>query len=103
MRVISQKKIEAFYGQSGHEGAKIPLLQWYHIVTNRDYRSFSQILADFCDTIREKEVYVFSLDEGRYKISTSIYFDTGCVYVRFVGTASDFKALIDGREVEDTR
>lgn len=97
MRVISQKKIKDFYGQPQYASAKISLQQWYYTVSNRDYRSFAQILADFGDTIREKGLYVFSLGEGEYRIATSIYFDTGCVYVRFVGRASDYRTLVRGK------
>ncbi len=102
MRVISQRKIKDFYGQPGNGEAKIPLLHWYHIVESRDYRSFSQILEDFRDTTRGNGQYIFSLEEGKYKIATSIYFDTGCVYVRFVGTTADCEALVDDRQ-EETR
>lgn len=98
MRVISQKKIKNFYGQPEHEGAKISFQRWYHTVINRDYRSFAQILADFNDTVRENDLYVFSLDEGKYKIVTSIYFDTGCIYVRFVGTVSDYRTFVVDHE-----
>ena len=99
MRVISQRKIKDFYRQPGNAEAKIPLLHWYHTVANRDYRSFSQILEDFCDTVKENGLYVFSLEEGKYKIATSIYFDTGCVYVRLVEKADGCNAPVDdGRE-----
>lgn len=101
MRVISQKKIKTFYAQPEHAGAKISFQQWYNTVSIRDYRSFAQILADFKDTIREKELYVFSIDEGRYRIVTSIYFDTGRVYVRFVGTVSDCETLVNDNEREE--
>lgn len=102
MRVISQRKIKDFYGQPGNGEAKIPLLHWYNTVANRDYRSFSQIREDFRDTVRENGLCVFNLEEGRYKIATSIYFDTGCVYVRFVGTTAASEALVDDRQ-EETR
>lgn len=94
MRIISQKKIKNFYGQPEYAEAKVSFLQWYNTIANREYRSFAQIRADFRDTIRENDLYVFSLDEGKYKIATSIYFDTGRVYVRFVGTASGYKTFI---------
>ncbi len=102
MRVISQKKIKDFYGQPEYAGAKTSFLQWYNTVTNREYRSFAQIRADFRDTIRENELYVFSLNEGRYKIATSIYFDTGRVYVRFVGAASSHMTLVDDSKRKET-
>lgn len=102
MRVISQKKIQGFYKQAEYASTKVSFLQWYHTVTNRDYRSFSQILADFKDTIRENDLYVFRLHNEQYYIVTSIYFDTGCIYVRFVGTASDYSTLI-AREKNEAR
>lgn len=89
MRVISQRKIRDFYTQQPHEGAKVPLRQWYHTVRNRDYRSFSQILVDFRDAVREGDLYVFSIDNGTYKVVTSIFFDTGCIYVRSVVPGDD--------------
>lgn len=98
MRVISQKKIKDFYGVPGHERARMPLLQWYFTIRSKDYRSFSQILADFGDAIRENGLYVFNIDGGKYKVATSIYFDTRCVYVRFVGDSSDYAALIREKE-----
>ncbi|MGF0097656.1 type II toxin-antitoxin system HigB family toxin [Prevotella sp. SGI.027] len=95
MRVISQKKIKDFYEQPQYEQAKIPLQQWYYTVRNREYRSFGQILADFTDTVRENGLYIFSIDGGKYKIATSIYFDTQCVYVRFVASVSDYETLVN--------
>lgn len=103
MRVISQKKIKDFYRQPEHADARISLQQWYYTVINRDYRSLAQVLADFGDTAREKGLYVFTLGDGKYKLATSIYFDTGCVYVRFVGTVSDYKALVCDRRKEEMR
>ena len=102
MRIISQKKIKDFYGLPQYEQAKIPLQQWYYTIRNRDYRSFAQILVDFGDTVREKDLYVFSIGEGKYTVAASIYFDTGCVYVRFVESASDRETLLDERDVKRT-
>ena len=102
MRIISQKKIKDFYGLPQYEQAKIPLQQWYYTIRNRDYRSFAQILVDFGDTVRENGLYVFSIGERKYKVAASIYFDTVCVYVRFVGSASDWEALLDERDVKRT-
>ena len=84
MRVISQRKIRDFYTQPQYEKAKVPLQQWYYTVRNRDYRSFSQILVDFGDAVKENGLYVFCIDGGTYKVTTSIFFDAGCVYVRSV-------------------
>lgn len=84
MRVISQRKIRDFYTQPQYEKAKVPLQQWYYTVRNRDYRSFSQILVDFGDAVKENGLYVFCIDGGTYKVITSIFFDAGCVYVRSV-------------------
>lgn len=99
MRVISQKKIKDFYEQPQCEQAKIPLQQWYYTVRNREYKSFGQILADFTDTVREKGLYIFSIDGGNYKIATSIYFDTGCIYVRFVTSFDNYETLINEWDV----
>lgn len=101
MRVISQKKIKDFYGLPQYGKAKVSLQQWYYTIKNRDYRSFAQILVDFGDTVRENGLYIFSVDEGKYKIATSIYFDTGCVYVRFVGGVSDYEKFMNGRNVKE--
>lgn len=102
MRVISQKKIKDFYGKTPYAKAKIPLQQWYYTIRNRDYRSFAQILVDFSDTVREKDFYVFSIDEGKYKVAASIHFDTGCLYVRFVGAASDWETFLYEWDVKRT-
>ena len=102
MRIISQKKIKDCYGLPQHEQAKIPLQQWYYTIRNRYYRSFVQILVDFGDTVREKDLYVFSIGDGQYQVAASIYFDTGCVSVRIVGSASDWGVLIEERDVKRT-
>ncbi|MDY3936329.1 MAG: type II toxin-antitoxin system HigB family toxin [Prevotella sp.] len=102
MRVISQKKIKDFYEQPFGEKVKIPLQQWYCNVKNRKYRSLSQILVDFDNTIRVKGLYIFDIDGGKCKIATSIYFDTGCVYIRFVGTDADYKKFIAELKTEGT-
>lgn len=103
MRIIFKKKIKDFYGRTEYASAKIPLQQWYYTIRNRDYRSLAQILEDFGDTAREKGLYIFTLGDGKYKLATSIYFDTGCVYVRFVETASDCKALVCDKRKEGMR
>lgn len=97
MRIISQKKIKDFYIQPKYENVKTFLQQWYYMLQFRVYNSFAQLLEDFRDTVRVNGLYIFNIDKGAYKIATSICFDTGCVYVRFVGITADYDSFIQER------
>lgn len=102
MRIILIKKIGDFYEQPAYEHVKVPLQQWCYILKFRDYRSFSQILEDFHDAEKKEGLYIFNIEGGKYKIATSIFFDTECVYIRFVGTSSELEDFLKERKQNDT-
>lgn len=97
MRIILIKKIRDFYDQPVYEHVRVSLQQWCYILGFRTYRSFSQILEDFNDTEKTDGLYVFNIEGGKYKIATSICFDTECIYVRFVGTSPDYDSFMEER------
>lgn len=85
MRVISRKTLRDFYGR--HAAAKAPLEAWFHEAKAASWKTPKEVSArypsaDFLPTNR----VVFDIAGNHYRLIAKIHYNTGIVFVRFVGT-----------------
>lgn len=94
MRVISKRTLVIFYAR--HSDAKTSLEDWYRKVTNADWNNFSNIKNTFnsADSVGNKR-YVFNIKGNNYRLVAIVLFVAKQVYVRFVGTHSDYDKIAD--------
>lgn len=90
MRVVSHRKLVEFYEAEGHGDSKTALERWYDIAEKADWRSLSDIKVDFPSTdYVGNQHYVFN----RYHLVVVVKFTIGHLFIRFVGTHSEYDRI----------
>ncbi len=94
MRVVSHRKLKEFYETSGNEDSRIALERWYGIVEDAEWKNFSDIRADFPATdYVGNQHYVFNIKGNKYRLVVVVKFTIGYVYIRFVGSHSEYDKI----------
>ena len=92
MVIIAKSALTSFAER--HVDSSEALEKWYEFVLKSNWNSLSQIKLDFssvdyvgCDR------YVFNIKGNRYRIIALIHFSVRTVYIRFVGTHSEYDKI----------
>lgn len=92
MRIIARRALVEFY--KVHSDAKTALEEWYKKVKNAKWTCFADVKRSFrsVDSVGNGR-FVFNIKGNDYRLVVLILFLTGMVYVRFVGTHSDYSSI----------
>ena len=92
MRVISRKKLRVFW--EIHADAEQALKAWFHETRHSTWKSFTDIKARYhsADLLPGNRV-VFNIKGNTYRLIVRIHFNTGIVFIRFVGTHADYDRI----------
>jgi mRNA interferase HigB len=92
MRVISRKTLRDFYERNA--AAKAPLEAWFHEAKAAAWRTPKDISARYpsADFLPENRV-VFDIAGNHYRLIARIHYNTGIVFVRFVGTHAAYDKI----------
>ena len=94
MRIVSHRKLKEFYETPGCEDARAALERWYDIAEKSQWRGLSDIKVDFPATdYVGNQHYVFNIKGNNYRLVVVIKFTIGYIFVRFVGTHSDYDKI----------
>ena len=94
MRIVSHRKLKEFYQVPGREDAKIALERWYHVTLEAEWSGLTDIRNDFPATdYVGNQHYVFNIRGNRYRLVVVIKFTMGYVFIRFVGTHSEYEKI----------
>ena len=97
MRVIAISTLKEFWTR--HPDSEQALREWY-VKTNRaDWRSLEDMRNSFnsVDYIKNQR-YVFNIKGNKYRLVAAVKFRPKLVYVRFIGTHSEYN-LIDASTI----
>lgn len=94
MHIISHRKIREFYELPGHEDSRIALERWYDIAQQAQWHNIAEIREDFpvTDYVGNQH-YVFNIRGNNYRLVVVIKFVIGRIFVRFVGTHSEYDGI----------
>jgi mRNA interferase HigB len=92
MKIVSHRKLVEFYNK--YPDSKAPLEQWYMHVKQALWKNFADIKKDFnhVDFIGNQR-YVFNIKGNKYRLVVVIQFTHGYVYIRFVGSHSNYDSI----------
>ena len=98
MRVIAKKTLVLFYTE--HADAKSALEDWYRNVSDNDWQNFADIKKNFnsVDSVGNQR-FVFNIKGNHYRIVVLILFSVQIVYIRFVGTHSEYDKINDIKNI----
>lgn len=91
MHVISHRKLKEFFETPGREDSKAALERWYNVATNADWHNLAEIRKDYPTTdYVGNQHYVFDIRGNKYRLVVVIKFTIGRIFIRFVGTHSEY-------------
>lgn len=98
MVVISYAVLRDFF--ITHADAKDALNNWYRFVNRADWSSYHDMKAMYnsVDAIGSDR-FVFNIRGNHFRLIALIFFDVRTVYIRFVGTHTDYDKLKDCSQV----
>jgi len=92
MRVIAKKTIRDYWEQE--PGAKASLEAWYAEAKHADWKTPSDVKAKYGSaSILKNSRVVFNIGGNTYRLVTWINYPFGIVYIRFVGTHSEYDKI----------
>lgn len=92
MRIISLKKLKEFWLK--HTDAEDALKSWYFEAKGASWKSFSDIKKRYksADVLPGNRV-IFNIKGNNYRLIVQIHYNTGIVYIRFVGTHAEYSKI----------
>ncbi len=92
MRVIARRTLRDFWQR--HERAEQPLQAWYAEATKAAWRGPQDIKDTYrhASFLRDNRV-VFNIGGNHYRLVVHINFDYQIVYVKFVGTHTEYDRI----------
>lgn len=92
MRVIARKTLKALWVR--HADAEPALQAWFHEARSSRWRSFSDIRSRYrsADALPGDRV-VFNIKGNTYRLIVRIHYNTGIVFIRFVGTHAAYDRI----------
>lgn len=94
MHIISHRKLKDFYESAGNGDSRIALERWYDIAQQAQWHNLSEIRDDFPATdYVGNQHYVFNIKGNNYRLVVVIKFTIGRIFIRFVGTHSEYDKI----------
>lgn len=95
MRIIALSTLKAFWEtHPEYANAKQPALSWYRHALQANWREPNDIKRDFgTASILQDGRVVFNLAGNKYRLMVRINYDYQVVYVRFIGTHSQYDKI----------
>jgi mRNA interferase HigB len=92
MVIISFKSIREF--ASIHSDVKEALKEWYTKTAQAEWKNLTDVKQTFnsVDYVGNDR-YVFNIKGNRYRLVAMIFFNVRTVYIRFIGTHSDYEQI----------
>ena len=92
MRVISRKKLKTFW--AAHAGAKQALRAWFHEAKIAKWKSFQDVRRMYAAAdVRPNNRVIFDIKGNTYRLIVKIHYNTGIVFIRFVGTHAQYARI----------
>lgn len=98
MRIVTFKRIKEF--SEKHANSKTALHEWYHSVSDREWENLNELKRDFntVDYLGNHR-FVFNIKGNNYRLITIISFNAKKVYIRFIGTHSQYDKIKDIKKI----
>ena len=94
MRVIAKKALVNYYTEN--KDAETALEEWHEKTSKDEWENFAQVRQSFgtADYVGNKRV-VFNIKGNRYRLVALVLYKVKMVYIRFIGTHSEYEQIKD--------
>lgn len=92
MRIIARKSLKDFW--EAHADSEQALKAWHQEAAASDWKAPSDIKAHYrsADILPDNRV-VFNIKGNHYRLIVKIHYNTGIVFIRFVGTHAEYDRI----------
>ncbi len=98
MRIIAKSTLVEYYTRNPR--AKQPLEDWFEITKKAQWQNTNDIRKVFNNVdYMGNDRYVFNIKGNDYRLVVIIRFANGMVYIRFVGTHSEYDKIKDIKNI----
>lgn len=92
MRIITFRTLREFADK--HADANVPLREWFSKTEKSEWHCLADIKTTFNSVdYAGNRRYVFNIKGNKYRIVAIVLFETQQVYIRFVGTHSEYDKI----------
>lgn len=82
------------YSSEGHGDSQATLERWYDMAEKAEWKNLSDIKVDFPATdYVGNQHYVFNIKGNKYRLIVVVKFTIGHIFIRFVGTHSEYDKI----------
>ena len=94
MRIISKPILIDFYSTKETSDSKEDILSWYAEAKRAKWKAPHEILSAYpkASIIKGSRV-VFDICRNKYRLVVKIHYNTGIIYIRFVGTHKEYDKI----------
>ena len=92
MRIISRKTLSDFWEK--HEDSRPALLAWFAEAENAEWKTPLEIKKKYSygDPVGDNR-FVFNIKGNSYRLVVKIQYNTGIIYIRFIGTHAEYDKI----------
>ena len=92
MRIISEKPLREFWER--HPDSEGPLAEWWRVAHRESWHTPQDIRGQYprASFVGSNRV-VFNIKGNQYRLVTAINYPYGIIYIRFVGTHSEYDRI----------
>jgi mRNA interferase HigB len=92
MRIIARRTLREFWLQ--HADAEEPLLAWCRDASRAEWKSPRDIKDIYVNaSILSGDRVVFNIKGNSYRLVVAVRYDTGIIFVRFIGTHREYDRI----------
>ena len=94
MRIISRRTLKSFWETPDHREAEQPLRAWFAEVKHAVWKNPADVKTQYrsASIIHDNRV-VFDIAGNKYRLVVKIHYNTGIVYIRFIGTHAEYDKI----------
>jgi mRNA interferase HigB len=94
VRIIAFSRLRDFWRQPGRADAEQPLRAWYAEAKKADWRLPSDVKAAYGNaSLLPGNRVVFNVAGNKYRLIVAVKYEFRLLYVRFVGTHSEYDRI----------
>jgi len=91
MHIISIKTLKGFYETPQYRDSKLHLESWYAEASHAEWRNPAEIKQQYANgSIIHDNRFVFNIAGNKYRLVVKIHYNTGIMYIRFIGTHAQY-------------
>ena len=94
MRIVARKTIKEFWEIPEYRDAQSHLESWYAEACNANWKNPAEVKRQFGNgSVIKGSRFVFNIAGNKYRLVVKIHYNTGIIYIRFIGTHAQYDEI----------